>query len=110
MSHPFTVYSTRDRVGVFTNEMDVVLEFVEQVARVVPLEVLDELGAASRRLIELREGYGTPHEVVNAAKELDNARDLVPGFSLSFHLTNDEATVLSHKLLRAVHLFNEVSA
>lgn len=101
VSGPVSVGGRNDRVELFSNEMDVVLDIVEQVARIVPLSVLDELGTAARYLEELKAWDANEFKIADAALALDNARDLVPGCSLTLVvLSPNESTALAEQLTR----------
>lgn len=101
MSHPIVVGGRNDRLSLFSNEMDVVLDIVEQVARIVPLSVLDELGHAAR-VLENAKAWDSPEPIIaEYARALDNARDQVPGFILNLvTLTPNEAQHLVDQLTR----------
>lgn len=110
MNRPFVVHFTREDVSLYTNEMDLVLEIVEQVASTVPLEVLDEIGAAARRLETLQAFGVSDHARIEAARALDAARDRVPGFGLRFGpVTYNEAADLNSQLQRSLELMERVS-
>lgn len=101
VASPVSVGGRHDRVELFSNEMDVVLDIVEQVARIVPLSVLDELGTAANYLENLKAWDADEFKIADAALALDNARDLVPGFILTLvTLSPNEGTALAEQLTK----------
>lgn len=84
--------------------MDVLTDLVEGIAAVVPVDVLEQVGDASRRMEAVLAWDEPERKITAAAQELDHARFLIPGFGLRLaNLTREEAVALAHDLLRAAH-------
>lgn len=104
MSHPFLLTAHRDGIHLYSNEADLLLDVVENVAAVVPPQVLDEVGVASNTLEALL-SWDEPQSKINAAAfALDRARSFIPAFGLTLgKLSREEAIALAHDLLRVAH-------